>query len=280
MEMDYFQRMERRINRLEAGVPEELGDKSYTRPFADMIGVRTPKLLFQGSLVELLEFSFPEEFVLKPRYLSTSKGVYLLRKSGRDFESLTTGESLTLAQLERTYMELAENHFSDPRMGEYLVEELLRDDDGTTPPVDIRAYMFQGVCGFVLVEDHMHEKARATYFNGDFSPMLDVAERFGVAERATHLEEIIERRAPSNATEILAVANRISIAVPSAFCRVDMYNTGGKVYLGEITFFPGTFYYRNRKLMSRKEAERLGELWAAAEGRLHGSLLVPAPNQE
>ncbi|GAA2551291.1 hypothetical protein HD598_000877 [Neomicrococcus aestuarii] len=277
--MDYFERMSRRINRFEEGLPERLGEKAFIRPFADSIGVRTPALLFQGSLSALLEFDFPEEFVVKPEYLSTSKGVYLLAKRGTDFQSLVSSEQMTIETLRMSYEELAENYYSDSQRGQYLVEELLRDDSGDVPPADIRAYMFQGTCGFILIEDHMRERTRASYFNGDFTPMLDVHERFGIADKALHLEEIVERAAPDNASEILAVARRVSIAVPSAFCRVDMYTSGKHVYLGEITLFPGTFYYKNRKLMSEKEAIRLGNLWEEAEARLAGSCLSPAKDE-
>ena len=47
--------------------------------------------------------------------------------------------------------------------------------------------------------------------------------------------------------------------------------------LGEITFYPGTFFYKNRKLMAPEEAVRLGAMWGVAEKRLAGSLLAPAP---
>lgn len=78
---------------------------------------------------------------------------------------------------------------------------------------------------------------------------------------------------PANAGEILNVARRVSAAVPSAFVRVDLYDTPKGVYLGELTFYPGTFYYKNRKLMHPMEAERLGRMWDSAAERLAGSSL-------
>ena len=67
-------------------------------------------------------------------------------------------------------------------------------------------------------------------------------------------------------------------AIPTA-ARVRRGGTGdlpGPV-LGEITFYPGTFFYKNRKVMAPEEAARLGKMWDAAEKRLAGSLLAPAP---
>ena len=164
--------------------------------------------------------------------------------------------------------------------GEFLVEELLSDRRGVTPPADVRCYMFQGECGFILVEDHIAGPAAASYFNGDFSPMTDVHDRFGVHPGVTHLEAIVdEAEPPEGAEALLAVARRVSTAVPSAFCRVDLYDTPAGPVLGEITFYPGTFFYKNRKLMAPEEAARLGKMWEAAEKRLAGSLLNDAPKR-
>lgn len=275
--MDYFERMRRRIDRAEIGLPEKLGDKKFVRPFADLIGVRTPKLLFEGSLPDLMRFNFPDEFVVKPRYASTSKGVFLLAKTTDCFVNLVSQRTTSLTDIELAYQNLASEYFTDPGQGEYLVEELLTDSDGNAPPSDIRAYMFQGVCGLILIEDHHGPITRASYFNGDFSPMDDIEHRYGVAPKASHLEEITSRCKPDQADELLAVAKRVSTAVPSAFCRVDLYLANNQVYLGEITLFPGTFYYGNRKTMSPSEAERLGQLWAEAETKLAGSVLRNDP---
>ena len=92
------------------------------------------------------------------------------------------------------------------------------------------------------------------------------------------MEAIVdEAEPPEGAEALLAVARRVSTAVPSAFCRVDLYDTPAGPVLGEITFYPGTFFYKNRKLMAPEEAVRLGAMWGVAEKRLAGSLLAPAP---
>lgn len=266
--------MKLRLEGREAGVPGFLGDKSQTRPFARMVGVKTPELLFEGNVGMLSEFEFPELFVVKPRFASTSIGVHLVRNVSGVFEDAVSGETLDFNRILDRYAEMSSERYGDPMRGTFFVEELLTGYRGEVPPPDIRAYMFQGVCGFYLVEDHYGGKARASYFNGDFSPMEDVEDRFSVAPNAGHLECVVDREPPVRADEVAAVAKRLSVAVPSAFCRVDMYDTPNGVMLGELTFYPGTFYYGNRKLMSKSEAVRLGALWDQADRRLAGSKLM------
>lgn len=273
--MDYFEHLQRRLDGKEEYVPARLGDKHLIRRFADLIGVRTTEIYFRGKASELMKFNFPHEFVLKPAFASTSIGVMLLSRSNEDnFLDLLTHEEYSLQDIVEKCENISKRYFEGRgEVGTFLVEELLRDADGSTPPQDIRFYTFQGEIGMILKEDHMTgSAAKAMYFDGNFLPFSDVTLRYSVAEKAKHLEEIIEARTPANWRELLSVAKRISVAVPSAFVRVDLYDTPGRVTLGEVTFFPGTFYYRDRKIMSASEAERLGRMWDEAATRLSGSL--------
>lgn len=271
--MDYFTHMQQRLSNKESYVPGRLGDKKLVRQFADLIGVKTPAVYFRGPLASLPWGNLPSEFVLKPAFASTSIGVMLLRKveEGK-YEDLMEKSFLTLEIVLQKCQEVSTKYYNDAERGEFIAEELLRDESGETPPQDIRFYAFQGEIGMILKEDHMSSGAvKAMYFDGDFLPFSDVTARYSVAPAMTHAEEIVDAKTPENWFELLTVAKRISVAVPSAFCRIDLYDTPGGVYLGEITFYPGTFYYRNRKLMSESEAARLGRMWDQAAKRLQGS---------
>lgn len=265
--------MRERLEGRESFVPSELRSKSVLRTFARMIGIKTPEILFRGSVENLVTAALEGEFVIKPEFASTSIGVMLLRR--RDdgfFDDLLGGDALSIEEISSRCREIALRYFDDLSKGIFLVEELLRDHDGGTPPQDVRFYAFQGEVGMILKEAHLTSgAARAMYFDGDFLPFPDVVARYSVAPGAEQLEEIVEAVVPENWAELLAVAKRISAAVPAAFCRVDLYDTPQGVYLGEITFFPGTFYYRDRKIMSSSEAARLGRLWGEAYSRLAGS---------
>lgn len=271
--MDYFEHMQLRLQGGESHVPARIGDKKLIRQFCDLIGVRTPSIYFRGLQKDLSDFNFPTEFVLKPAFASTSIGVMLLARGEEStFQDLITGEIVHLDDLLEKCRDIASRYYEDSSAGNFIVEELLRDENGSTPPQDIRFYTFQGEIGMILKEDHLSgSAAHAMYFDGDFLPFPDVRQRYSVAEKAKELEVIVEAKTPANWKQLLAVAKRVSTAVPSAFCRVDLYDTPTGVVLGEVTFFPGTFYYRDRKIMSQNEAERLGRMWDDAADRLQGS---------
>lgn len=269
--MDYFDFMKRRLGGEDKFVPHHLGRKQEVRRFADLIGVRTPREFGVGAISELMEGDLPEEFVLKPTFASTSIGVHLLRRDADGYSDMVTGSPVLASELIDEGRRLSTRFLGDEQRGTFVVEELLRAPDGSFPPADIRAYCFQGTIGLILMEHHISGPAKAMYFDDQFLPFSNVDDRYGIAHGMEHLESIEVAKTPNNWEEILKVARRVSVAVPTAFCRVDLYNAAGGVALGEITFLPGTFYYRNRKIMHQAEAERLGRLWHEAESWLAGS---------
>lgn len=269
--MDYLSRMKERLDGREAFVPHHLGRKEEIRKFADLVGIKTPKIYASGSIDEILHAELPEKFVLKPSFASTSIGIHILESRDSGLYDLMHGKPISHEEIIDEANSISERFLGNAASGIFLIEELLRDHDGAFPPPDIRAYAFQGVIGMILVEHHIDGPARAMYFDGEFLPFPDVHSRYSVADGMEHLETIVEAQTPRNWEQILNVATRISYAVPSAFCRIDMYDAQDGINLGEITFLPGTFYYKNRKIMSPAESERLGRLWAEAEERLEGS---------
>ncbi|MGX1748753.1 ATP-grasp fold amidoligase family protein [Glutamicibacter protophormiae] len=268
--MNYLDRMRHRIEGKESRLPAYLGDKRKVREIAQLMGIRVSEIYFDGKLEDLQWSELPNEFVLKPSFASTSIGVYLLqRQEDGTYLNILTNKLVELAAIEEHLKTVALRFLGDEDRGTYLVEELLRDIDGTTPPRDVRLYSFFGEIGMVLMEDHLNNShAEAMYFDGDFEPFEDRESRYGIAKGAEKLERILPSVRPAEARELLITAQRVSLAIPCSFSRVDFYNTSKGVYLGEITFFPGTFYYKDRKIMHDIEADRLGRLWARAEERL------------
>lgn len=275
--LDYLELLKNRIEGKELGVPDWMGEKRSIRPFARMIGVRTPKLFFEASLDDLPRMAFPDEFVIKPTFASTSIGVKLLKKTGTGkFQHLVSGEKVDIEEICNEFEAISERFLGEKRKGSYVVEQLLRDRSGNFPPRDIRLYAFQGEIGLIIAEDHFNGPARASYYDENFNLLEDVHELYGIDPKVEHLEKIVQEPAPENAERILAVARRISVSLPTEFCRIDLYDTAEGVVLGELTFYPGTFYYRNRKLMSEIESQRLGRIWQNSKAKLSGSDLLPA----
>ncbi len=272
--MDYLSLIKQRINGEEKNIPERIEDKGFIKSFCDFIGIHTPRILQKNTLEEINVSQLPKNFVLKPTFASTSIGVQLLERiSDSEFKNLISNEVLTWKSI-KEQCEIVSNRFfpDDSENAVYLVEELIFDHEGNTPPQDIRFYCFQGEVGLILMEDHLSSsKVKAMYFDGGFLPFSDTNLRYGVADKANHLEEIVEAVPPENWQKLLNVAKRVSIAVPTPFARIDLYDTPKGIYLGEVTLTPGTFYYQNRKLMSNSENYRLGRMWLDSERRMEGT---------
>lgn len=275
---DYLALMKERLNSKESHVPAAYGTKRKVKEIADLLGIKVPEVYFVGRLDEIVWDDLPEEFVVKPDFASTNIGVRLLSKdaesAGEHLIDIPSGERIEIAVLEEKFRDIAIRYYGeDHEKGIFLVEELLRAPDGTTPPSDVRAYSFFGKVGMFQIDNHKPgAKQIASYFDGDFQPFEDREERYSFSENAGIPQGIDDSvPVPELAEALIETAQRVSYAVPTAFCRVDMYEANGSVYLGEITFFPGTFYYRDSKLMLEKESERLGVFWEDAKKRIQSS---------
>lgn len=275
--MDYLSLIHKRIIGNEKNVPGKIGRKDIVRSFCDLIGVKTPNIIHASKLEEIHPNNLPENFVLKPSFASTSIGVKLLRKEKNSFIDLIEKKEISWETIKKESIEISKKIY-DEKFNEavFLIEELLFDHEGNTPPQDIRFYAFQGEIGMILKEDHLtDDSTHAMYFDGNFIPFPDVNSRYGVAQQAKNLEYIVEAEVPNNWQALLNVAKRVSSAVPSPFARIDLYDTPNGIYLGEVTFTPGTFYYKDRKIMSQAESYRLGRMWLDAEKKLFGSKGYP-----
>ena len=77
---------------------------------------------------------------------------------------------------------------------------------------------------------------------------------------------------PPNLEEMVEIAERLSVAVPTPMIRVDLYDTSEGVRLGEFTVMPGgKQYYRADHDLA------LGTLWDRAVGRLQRDLANGRP---
>lgn len=264
--MDYLTRIRARARGEERGVPGFLHDKTKATQFVEMIGGPTVKTL--RSFQTPLEFNFdglPDTFVLKPTFSSSSLGVMVLERRKDDtFHDHLRNRALQLDAIQSEQLGLTEKHPKSKH--QWIVEEKVRDAEGHVVPDDFKFYGFQGEIGLVHRTIRRRPLNQHAYYDGDFRPLHDPDGSL----IWTH-ERIIERAQvapPDNWEQMLNVARRISVAVPSPFVRVDMYNTPTGPIFGEFTLVPGTFFYEDREKMSLPLSTHLGRLWAQAERKL------------
>lgn len=106
-----------------------------------------------------------------------------------------------------------------------LAEPLLGDGEC---PVDYKFFCFDGIPEFMKVDTGRFSSHRSDYYDLGFNK-LDIGE---VSYPAS--DESLPR--PDSLENMVKIATALSASFP--FVRVDLYETGGKVYFGEFTFFP------------------------------------------
>ena len=117
-----------------------------------------------------------------------------------------------------------------------LVEEMLFNEDGSAP-IDYKIYCSSGKPIIILVDFDRFGNHRRNVYDPEWN-LLDL--KFKYPNRN-------DVRKPHNLSDLLKISSLLSY--PFKFVRVDLYSVGGKIYVGELTFFPdgGFKYFSNEE---------------------------------
>jgi hypothetical protein len=172
---------------------------------------------------DIVSQDFPESFVLKVTH-GSGQNIICRNKKEIDWKH-------TLALL-RIYM--ANNHFYESREFGYkniipkiICEEYL--DEGGRSPIDYKFHCFNGVPRFVEIHfDRFGDRKVNIYdLNWNLLPFTMTYPNFtGEFNKPKHFGEMCD------------YASRLSKDM--IFVRVDFYNLKGKIYFGEMTFYPAS----------------------------------------
>lgn len=210
-------------------------DKISTRTVLSSAELLTPEQIAQFKSVEEIEFNnLPDPVVLKLTNLSSKIGIYLLyRINGGYFEQL----SKRLMTKEDVIKDL--KRLSNGQKSPIIAEQLVVGENGALRiPFDYKIYTFNGKPEFVLQIDRNQKIDEISFFDGEFTPIKD--------SRATTSEEFSKLGSaaiPKNYLEMLEAAKKAANQIDRPFISVDMYTTGSKVYVGELTPTPGGPYF-------------------------------------
>ncbi len=177
--------------------------------------------------VEDIDFnSLPNQFVLKCTH--DSGGLVICRdKKNLDLDSVR-------AKLERS---LKRDYFIYSREWPYknvkhrIIAEQYMETGGDTDLIDYKFYCFNGEPKFLYISHGLsnHATARISYVSFDWKKQP--FKRNDYAD----FEELPPK--PINFDKMIELSRKLSVGV--AFLRVDFYEINGKIYFGELTFFPG-----------------------------------------
>ena len=109
-----------------------------------------------------------------------------------------------------------------------VIEKLLRNEDGNNP-VELKFHIFHGKCKLVFVILDKQNNPYRSYYDKlwNYLPVKKTTR-----PRGPKIEK------PKNYEIMLELAEILS--KPFDYVRVDFYNIKGKIYLGELTHYPGS----------------------------------------
>lgn len=233
--------------------------KSYA--FARSHGVDVPEVFGVWERpVDIAWDELPDTVVIKSAQGTAARGVTPLRRTEDGWTMVTTTETIAPKKLIRELTRLEVKGDVD---GPYFAEELLGRGAGNALPVDVKVHAFYGEISHVLLRRvTVHRDAKSTAFR---VILPDGTDPGPVVRGLSHDHEI---PVPPNLDELMEVARRLSLGIPRAFIRVDLYDIDGRIVFGELTPRPGHLMDYGPKL-----DERLGHLWERAHARVMNDAL-------
>lgn len=178
-----------------------------------------------NSFQELSTCSFPEKFVIKPSHLS---GEIIICRDKKQFQ-LSKYKSRIDKWLKSNYYWLhREKPYKNitPRI---IVEHLIEDESGDLRDYKIMCFNGKVMCSFVCSNRHNIGGLQMDFFDREWSFMNFTRK---------YQNSSIPVSKPSEYDKLLNISEKIAARFP--FVRVDFYLTSGKIYIGELTFFPGS----------------------------------------
>lgn len=175
--------------------------------------------------------SLPDQFVLKTTHGGGGGGVVIC-KDKKTFDKEKAIEKLTESINSDIYKSFREWPYKDvPKRviaEKFMAPEKSPDSAGL---LDYKFFCFNGKVKFFKVDFGRFVEHHANYYatDGNLLP-------FGEMDYEPDVNQRIEL--PNNLREMIVLAERLSINEP--FLRVDFYNVNGKIYFGELTFYPAS----------------------------------------
>ena len=208
-------------------------DKYDVRQFVESKGCTNNLVQLYGVWDYAAEIDFsklPSSFVLKTTNGGGGEDVVLVR----DKKKCDLQEKVAFLDRKRVKevnggREWAYTGISKPRI---IAEELLVNKENPEAGVeDFKILCFGGEPYYIIVDKDRYIDHKRNFYTTSW-------ERVSVTTDHEQFETLYSK--PNNLQEMLEVARKLSADFP--FVRVDLYNVDGKIYFGELTFYPWTGY--------------------------------------
>jgi len=208
-------------------------DKYEVRSFVESRGCTDNLVKLYGVWDDASKINFselPNQFVLKTTNGGGGEDVVLVRdKSKINQQEIVKFLNDKLKKEVNGGREWAYTGIANPRI---ICEELLVNKDNPEAGVeDFKILCFSGDPKYIIVDKDRYIDHRRNFYTTDW-------ERISVTTDHEQFESDYPK--PKNFEKMLEIARNLSADFP--FVRVDLYNVDGKIYFGELTFYPWTGY--------------------------------------
>lgn len=177
-----------------------------------------------------IEFEkLPEKFVLKCNHDS---GGIVICKNKSELDRTATIEKLSKCLKKNGYWYGREWPYKNVKPC-IIAEEYIVDSD--TDLKDYKFFCFNGRIRCFKVDFNRYTNHRANYYDSECT-LLPFGE---VVCPPDYNHKIV---LPDNINEMMAMAEKLAIGIP--FVRVDFYNVDGRIFFGEMTFYPASGFGR------------------------------------
>lgn len=180
--------------------------------------------------VDDIDFSkLPNKFVLKCTHDS---GGLIVCRDKRTLNIEATKEKLRKG-LKRTYIIQNREYPYKQVARRIIAEEYIQTDSGSDL-IDYKFFCFNGRAEYCQVIANRTTDESIDFYNRNWEHQ----EFIGLLPTAHHAPTSHDM--PENYNKMLNIADKLASEISSPFVRIDLYNVRGKIYFGEITFFPAT----------------------------------------
>lgn len=175
--------------------------------------------------------SVPSQFVLKTNHSGGNTGVVIVKDKKSIDERIIT-RKLRMSLKSDIYSRYREWPYKNVRR-KVFAEQYLGDD-----VTDYKFYCYNGYADAVLLcVDRQIGDPKFYFFDKDWK-----LKRYN--KRGKEAPENFTLPKPEGIDKMFELASILSRDIP--YARVDFYNINGKIYFGEITFFPASGFDKNR----------------------------------
>lgn len=171
----------------------------------------------------------PEKFVMK---LSNGSGTNLLCRDKRELSRDAVVEEFRKFVF-KVKADLGREWPYMKTKSVIIVERLLEDEGHVNNAInDYKIFCYDGKPAFVIcISDRYSEQCNHLVYDTQWN-------KVHVASEGARIEEDAPK--PENLKEMLEMASKLSEDFP--FARIDLYSVAGKIYFGEVTFYPWSGY--------------------------------------